>query len=305
MLPRIATLVAAEGESLTAPALPRNLAEALGALEVRTEAWRWLEPGRVADVPLVGSASSPALAEALREALGTARIDLAVQPEMLRRKRLLLSDMDSTLIGQECIDEMADFAGCGKEVAAITERAMRGELDFEAALRARMQLLRGLPEAVLEQVWQERIRVTPGAATLMATMARLGAHCVLVSGGFTHFTERLRVRLGMEAQFANRLEVAEGVLTGEVLPPILGKEAKHQVLLAQALHLGISLTETLAVGDGANDLPMIEAAGLGVAYRAKPVVEAAASATIRHGDLTVLLSFQGIARNTWAQVDSA
>lgn len=299
MLPRIATLVAAEGESLDAPHLARNLSDACAALGVPLGGWRWIEPGRVADVPVQGEIPSHHILTAMVQGLQGARVDIAVQQEPLRRKRLLLSDMDSTMIGQECIDELADVAGVGAQVAEITERAMAGEMNFEEALTARLALLRGLPESVLEQVWNERIRPTPGAATLVATMRKFGAHCVLVSGGFTFFTARLRERLGMEADFSNILGVANGVLTGEAIAPILGKDAKLQILRAQAHTLGLGMSETMAVGDGANDAPMLDAAGLGVAYHAKAAAEAVTNGWVRSGDLTALLSFQGIPRAEW------
>ncbi len=299
MLPRIATLVAAEGESLDSPALMRNLAAIVG---VHFGAWRWIEPNRVADLPLESAAENHAIMVQLAEALEGMRVDFAVQYEPLRRKKLLLADMDSTLIGQECIDELAacmpgpDIAA---QVADITERAMRGELDFEDALQARLALLRGLPESALAGVWESRIRLNPGAETLMATMRHLGAQCVLVSGGFTYFADKVCAALQMHAAFANRLGMENGAMNGQALPPILGSAAKLQVLRAQTTTLGLGPAETMAVGDGANDLPMLEAAGLGVAYRAKNAVEKASCAHVRHGDLTALLSFQGISRAEW------
>jgi phosphoserine phosphatase len=210
-----------------------------------------------------------------------------------RRKRLLIADMDSTIIPVECIDEVADFAGVRERVAAITERAMRGELDFEAALRARVALIAGLPETELQAVYDQRVSLNPGARALVATMRAHGALTALVSGGFTFFTERVAAAAGFERQQANRLLAADGRLTGCVAEPVLGRAAKLEALMRLAAELGISPADALAVGDGANDLGMIEAAGLGVAFRAKPIVADRARASIRCGDLTALLYLQG------------
>lgn len=225
--------------------------------------------------------------------------DWALQPRGGRRKRLLIADMDSTIIGQECLDEIADFAGVGPRIASITERAMRGELPFEPALRERIALLKGFHETALQQVFDERITLTPGARALVATMRANGAHTVLVSGGFTFFTGRVAALAGFAAHRANCFAFADGRLTG-VAEPILGREAKLQALHEEASAHGIPLDATLAVGDGANDLAMIKAAGLGVAYHAKPIVAAEAAAEVRHGDLTALLYFQGYGRASFA-----
>jgi phosphoserine phosphatase len=231
----------------------------------------------------------------LQAALAGLPVDLCVQPAAGRRKRLLIADMDSTIIGCECLDELADFAGLKTEVAEITERAMRGEIAFEPALRERVAMLKGLPLDDLQRCFDARVRLNPGARTLVATMAANGARCLLVSGGFEFFTERVARAAGFQAQRANRLLEAGGRLTGEVAEPILGREAKLAALQGEAAALGIPLSDTLAVGDGANDLAMIQAAGLGVAYRAKPVVAAQADARVDHADLTALLYFQGYA----------
>lgn len=220
-------------------------------------------------------------------------IDMIVQPAAHRRKRLLVADMDSTIIGQECIDELADFAGRKAEISAITERAMRGELNFEEALTERVRMLKGLPERALEEAFQTRISLNPGAAALVRTMNKDGATTVLVSGGFTYFVDRVARRAGFLHWQANELLIEDGFLTGEVRPPILGREAKARALMSFAEESGAPLAETTAVGDGANDLDMLAAAGLGVAYRAKPTVAAAADASIRFGDLTALLYAQG------------
>ena len=227
------------------------------------------------------------------EALAGLPVDYCVQPVNGRRKRLLVADMDSTIINVECLDELADFAGLKPQISAITERAMRGELAFEPALRERVGLLKGLSADALQKTYDERVRLNPGAGTLVRTMAANGSRCVLVSGGFTFFTNRVAEAAGFHANRANTLIEADGKLTGEVGEPILGREAKLAALREEAASLGVPLTETLALGDGANDLAMIEAAGLGVAYRAKPVVAAQADARIDHADLAALLYFQG------------
>lgn len=233
--------------------------------------------------------------------LEAARTDLSAFPvdvnlvidDAHRRKRLLLADMDSTIIGQECIDEIARFAGVGDHVAEITERAMRGDLDFEAALTERVALLKGLTEATLEEVATKHLSITPGARELVATMRKDGAYCILVSGGFTFFTSRIAAAVGFNENRANTLEMDAGKLTGRPVLPILGREAKRDTLIELRTRLGLVPEATLAVGDGANDLAMIEAAGLGVAFRAKPLVNAAADAQVVHGDLTDLLFLQG------------
>jgi len=208
--------------------------------------------------------------------------------------------MDSTIITVECIDEMADMLGLKPRIAAITERAMRGELDFADALRERVALLKGLPVADLERVWSERIRLTPGARTLVLTMRSHGAFAALVSGGFSFFTGRVRAAAGFDLDRANELLLDGAALSGAVREPILGSSAKLAALREFAAARGLDLAETMAVGDGANDLEMIRAAGLGVAFRAKPVVAAAARARVDHGDLTALLYFQGYRRSEFA-----
>jgi phosphoserine phosphatase len=272
LAPRVGAAVA----SLTGPV---KRAEALGpcAIDLIVEA------EQLAPIRLAAS-----------EALGDAPVDLCIQPWEGRRKRLLVADMDSTIIGVECLDELADFAGVKAEVSAITERAMRGEIGFEGALRERVGMLKGLPLSALEQCYAERVRLNPGARTMIATMAAHGARCVLVSGGFTFFTSRVAQEAGFHDQRANTLiDDGAGALTGEVGMPILGREAKLTALNEEAAALGVTPREAIAIGDGANDLAMIEAAGLGVAYRAKPLVAAQADAKIDHADLTALLYFQG------------
>ena len=207
--------------------------------------------------------------------------------------QVFVSDMDSTMIGQECIDELADYAGLKPQIAAITERAMRGEIEFEGALRERVGLLKGQPEQILDQVMEKRIRLNQGARTLVTTMARAGAVTALVSGGFTWFTARVAERAGFAHNRANILEVEGGRLTGAVREPILGRQAKRQALIDLASANAIPLARTMAIGDGANDLDMIRASGLGIAYRAKPVVAEAAHARLDHSDLVAALHIQG------------
>lgn len=259
----------------------------------------WLAPDEAVDLPFDGVI--PAAAEAVADiALAGLAADRLAQPIAARQKRLLIADMDSTMITVECIDELADFAGLKAEIAAVTEAAMRGELDFEQALRARVARLKDLPEAVLQTCFDERVRFTPGARSLVQTMAANGAHCALVSGGFTFFTQRVAAHLGFHENRANVLGIAAGALDGTVAEPIVGAAAKLESLRGLSARLGLSPEETLAVGDGANDLPMIEAAGLGVAYHAKPKVAAAARAQVNHGDLTTLLYFQGYPKSEFA-----
>ena len=235
--------------------------------------------------------------ERLRSAVGQALdrhpVDFCVQPAAGRRKRLLIADMDSTMIDCECLDELADTAGLKEEIAAITAKAMAGEMPFEAALRERVARLAGLPLATLERVYRERVRLNPGAEILVKAMSRAGARCILVSGGFDFFTTRVAAAAGFAAHRANRL-LDDGIaLTGRVAEPILGAEAKLAALTEEARSAGLDPSETLAIGDGANDLAMIRAAGLGIAWRAKPILAQAADARIEHGDLTTALYFQG------------
>lgn len=262
---------------------------------------RWLEVGRVREWLFAAPADLdlPHLRRAVARHVGEGPLDIAVIADDLavRRKRLLVADMESTIIQQEMLDELADRIGARETVSAITERAMRGELDFEAALDARVSMLSGLDARVLDEV-AERITLMPGAETLLRVMKANGAYCALVSGGFTVFTERIARRLGFDEHQANVLEIADGRLTGRVLRPVLGREAKRSALDRLTARLGIDPAHTLAVGDGANDLAMIEGAGLGVAFRAKPKVRDAAAAlpngaVVSHGDLTALLSLQG------------
>lgn len=223
-------------------------------------------------------------------------IDLVVQSAAGRKKRLLIADMDSTVIGQECIDELADFAGLKPRIAAITDRAMRGEIEFEPALRERVKLLKGLPVDAIDRVLAERIRLNEGAKTLVATMRANGAYTILISGGFTAFVEPVAAMAAFDESHANRLLQADGKISGAVAEPILGRKAKLATLEDAIIRLGVAAKDTLAVGDGANDLGMIFRAGLGVAFHAKPKVAEAADARIDHADLTALLFAQGYRR---------
>ena len=226
-------------------------------------------------------------------------VDVFVQPIATRAKRLLIADMDSTMITVECIDELADYAGLKPKIAAITEAAMRGELDFAGALDARVALLKGLEASAIDRCRAERVRLMPGARTLVQTMRARGARTVLVSGGFTAFAEPVGAEIGFDTVIANRLEIDGAALAGTVTKPIVDANTKLATLERVRAELGLRVEDTMAVGDGANDLPMIQAAGLGVAYHAKPVVAAAAAARIDHGDLTALLWAQGIPRSEW------
>lgn len=253
----------------------------------------WLDAGNAADLVFAGV--DQAQARALLEA-ALPQTDIIVQPAAgPRRKALLIADMDSTMITCECIDELADYAGIKPQIAAITEAAMRGEIDFVGALDARVALLAGLDAAVIDQCLYERVALMPGARTLVQTMRAAGAATILVSGGFTAFAEPVAAEIGFARVVANRLLVADGRLTGAVARPVVDAATK----LAELRSSGVALAATLAVGDGANDIPMIEAAGLGIAYHAKPKTAAAARAAVRHGDLTALLYAQGYARADW------
>jgi len=259
-----------------------------------TAAPDWLADAEACDLRVADGTDHAAR---VRAALDGEPVDLLQQPETpSRRRRLLLADMDSTIITVECIDEMADVLGLKPQIAAITERAMRGELDFAAALRERAGMLAGLPREALEQVYAERIRLTPGARTLVMTMRANGAYTALVSGGFRFFTGRVRAAAGFDHDRANDLVWANDRLTGTVQEPILGAQAKLAALRELTQGRQLRPMETMAVGDGANDLPMLQAAGLGVAYHAKPMVARDAAARIDHNDLTALLYLQGYRR---------
>lgn len=257
--------------------------------------WAWVEEGSAADIPVDGEIAR--VRGLLEGKLG--ETDVVVQREAKRRKKALVADMDSTIIGQECIDELADFAGLKDRVAEITERAMQGELDFRSALRERVALLKGLDEGAITTCLAERVTPNPGAATLVRTMRANGASCLLISGGFTAFATPVAEMVGFDRVQANRLGTQAGKLTGEVTDPIVDAVAKRAGLIALREELGLDRADVLAIGDGANDRLMIEEAGLGVAYRAKPVLAEAADARLDHNGLDALLWAQGIPRSEW------
>ena len=282
---QIASLIAQPGQ--LDPALVDSLRNALGGGTIT-----WLSPDEAAEFPLE---APPANLAEIRASIAE-MADLNVLPEANRRKRMLLADMDSTMIQQECIDELAEEAGVGAHVKEITARAMNGELDFEGALIERVALLKGLPESVIDKVVETRISLMPGGKTLLATMHAAGGHCVLVSGGFTAFTARVSALLGFDENRANTLLIEGGELTGEVGRPILGREAKVQALEEITARRDLSTCDVIAVGDGANDLGMLTRAGLGVALHAKPSVQAQCDLRVNHGDLSALLYLQGYAK---------
>jgi phosphoserine phosphatase len=293
----ISTLIAADHANSGTISEACDRLAAAGCVPAEIE---WLEPGQVVDIGFDGDIAAARTALAPLEA----EFDIAIQPSTNRRKMLLVSDMDSTMITVECIDELADYAGIKPEIAAITERAMAGELDFAEALKARVALLEGLDEAVIAQCLDERVRPMPGAEALVRTMAGWGAHTVLVSGGFTSFTGPVAEAIRLAEVHANVLEISGGRLTGRLAGDIVDAATKRSVLEAAAKSRGIALEAALAVGDGANDLPMISAAvaggGLGVGYHPRPQLAAAANFSVRHGDLTALLYAQGVPRRQWA-----
>jgi phosphoserine phosphatase len=287
---------------------PREAAVTAGALQTARDVLGgagepvWLREGVAADLPyrpVLGSQDGTA--RRLQDALAGRPLDVVVQPAAHRRKRLFLADMDSTMIEQECIDELADYVGLKAEVSAITERAMRGEIAFEPALRERVALLKGLSVRVVEEIIERRVTLMPGGRTLVRTLRAHGVYTCLVSGGFTAFTGPIAARIGFDEHRSNRLVIESEALAGRVEEPILGREAKLATLVELRDRLGLKPEETLAVGDGANDLAMLGEAGLGVAYRAKPAVAAAAHARIEHGDLTALLYLQGYRTDQFVQ----
>jgi phosphoserine phosphatase len=290
----VVTLVAPPDGPALAPAALDAARAALAALGPAPAEVAWLAPGIACD--LATPAEPAAAGAAVAAALAGQPVDLCAQPAAGRRKRLLVADMDSTIVTGESLDELAGFAGRQAEVAAITRRAMNGELDFAAALRERVAMLAGLPAAALAATL-DRLDLMPGAVTLVRTMRAHGAYAALVSGGFRQFTRAVAARCGFDEDRSNELLLTDGRLAGGVAEPILGREAKLAALEDLAAARGLPLAATLAVGDGANDLPMLLAAGLGVAYRAKPAVAAAARCRVDHGDLTALLYFQGYRRS--------
>ena len=279
------------------PALDSTIVDGARAVLPSAGTAQWLFDEVAVDIPFASHDDIPTIVNRLRQGRGDFPIDIVVQPAAFRRKKLFLADMDSTMIGQECVDELADFAGLKARVAGITERAMRGEIAFEPALRERVALLKDLPVSVVDEVLAKRITLTPGGRELVATMRAHGAWTCLISGGFTLFTNPIAAMIGFQENRGNRLVVEDGRLTGEVAEPILGRAAKLATLTELRESFDLDDIDTMVVGDGANDLGMIEAAGLGVAYHAKPAVSAAAAVRIDHGDLTALLYAQGYRRD--------
>jgi phosphoserine phosphatase len=292
---RIVTLIGPPGQ-LDQAAINRACAALPDAGAVQ-----WLDAATAADIPFTATADTDQRAAAAVKTALAGPFDIAVQPQAGRRKKLFLADMDSTMIGQECIDELADYAGLKPHIAAITERAMRGEIAFTPALRERVALLKGLPISVVNEVIEKRITLTSGARTLVATMRANGAYTCLVSGGFTLFTTIIAAMIGFDEARANTLVLDGDKLAGAVAEPVFGREAKHAALLEMRELRQLAPQETLAVGDGANDLDMIVEAGLGVAYHAKPKVADAAAARVDHGDLTALLYMQGFRRDEFVE----
>jgi phosphoserine phosphatase len=287
----VATLIAHPSNPVLTQALGEQAAQSVNAAGLY-----WLADGVACDIALRDDADLDAVEASLRATIGTDPIDLVLQEAESRRKQFLIADMDSTMIGQECIDELADVVGLKEQVSAITARAMNGEIAFEPALRERVALLKGLPVGVVDDVIARRITLTSGGPQLIATMKARGFYTALVSGGFTVFTHKIAAALGFDENRANILLEKDGFLTGEVAEPILGKQAKVDALLEIAARLGIAPEDAMAVGDGANDLGMLAISGSGVALHAKPTVAAQARMRIDHGDLTALLYIQGYRR---------
>src|SRR2546430_84194 len=286
------------------PALDSTIVDGALAVLPSPGTAQWLFDEVAVDIPLDYQVKSPddikAIEPRLQQARGDLPIDIVVQPVAARRKKLFLADMDSTMIGQECIDELADFAGLKAHVAGITERAMRGEIEFEPALRERVALLKDLPVSVVDEVLAKRITPTPGGRELVMTMRANGAYTCLISGGFTLFTHAVAAKIGFQENRANELQIHDGKFTGEVAEPILGRAIKLATLIELRESFDLDEIDTLVTGDGATDLGRIQAAGLGVAYHAKPAVAAAAAARIDYGDLTALVYAQGYRRDEFS-----
>jgi phosphoserine phosphatase len=292
----VATLIANPAKASLIPSLGIKASAAVNASGLY-----WLADGIACDIPLASGLSHEEADQALRSSLDDAPVDVVVQEQESRRKKILIADMDSTMIQQECIDELAEEAGLREHVAAITARAMNGEIEFEPALRERVALLKGLPLSVIDKVISTRISLMPGGVELVRTMRKHGAYTALVSGGFTSFTRRVAEMIGFNEDRANTLLHDGAHLSGTVSDPILGREAKVEKLIEIADRLGLTPQDAIAVGDGANDLGMIQLAGTGVALHAKPAVAAQAKVRIDHGDLTALLYIQGYRKTDFVE----
>ncbi len=290
-----ATLIAADRLTAGDISAATDLLSAHGIETIGTD---WIETGTACDISIRDN--GPKARSLLEECLLST--DVVVQLSADRRRKLIVADMDSTMITVECIDELADYAGIKPQIADVTERAMRGELDFESALRSRVALLAGLPESAIESCLAERVKIMPGAKELIQTIKALGGRAVLVSGGFTRFAEPVGAAIGFDRVLANRLGISNGMLDGTVSGAIVGAQAKRDILFDEMDRMGLDQKGSLAVGDGANDIPMIETAGLGIAYHAKPKTAAAAAAKINHGDLTSILYAMGIPKSRWATI---
>ncbi len=291
MMNNVLTLISNPATAALKPEVAKTAAEAIASFGTETGEIVWLAPNVACDLPFNGN-SPEKVVEAVRTAIADTPIDTVAQKSSGRRKSLLVADMESTIIENEMLDELAAAQGIGDAIADITARAMAGELNFEGALRARVNMLKGLDEGALEQALSS-IRIMPGAATLVSTMRANGAYCALVSGGFRYYTGWVRHQLGFNYDQSNRLEIVDGKLTGNVFDPILGRDAKREALVRLSAGRGITPLAAITVGDGANDLAMLEAAGMGVAFHAKPIVAESARVRIDHGDLTALLYLQG------------
>ena len=289
----IITLVAREDGPPITNALVNKVRDQFSAGEPA-----WLAEGFACD--LLSQGNLEQLQKLARNSEATKVLDIFVQPTANRRKRLLLADMDSTIVTGETLDELAKHAGLKEKISEITAKAMRGELDFESALHARVSMLKGLSEDALHRTWRET-QLTAGARELVQTMSAHGAHCILISGGFSFFTDRVAKKVGFHEAFANELLIEEGYLTGFVQEPIIDRNTKLTILEEKILRLDIDRSECIAVGDGANDIPMITAAGIGVAFHAKPLVEQNAPAAVHFGDLTTLLYMQGFKKHEFCR----